>query len=99
MLNRGPFDIDKAQAVADLFVGDLNMSGFAPSKVSIPTLRGSNGTKKRIELHADYFYRHIEEFSIVETPPPHQMMFEPLHELYNFYTVKVRARSFFTHQV
>ena len=95
---RQPFNIDKAREVSNLFVGDLNLSGFASSNTSIPKIRYPDGTKKRLELYADYFYRHIDEFSIVETPPPHQMMFEPLHELYNFYTVKVTARSFFTHQ-
>ena len=83
-----------------LFEGTHNFSSFAMRKVSrIAKVIEETGEKKEIVHEPIFFTRTVEKVRVDKIDSPESSKFNPIYDLFDFYTAEFTGIGFFHHQV
>lgn len=84
-----------------LFEGIHNFASFAFNKSSRTVMVLDDQSGKRIaKMHdPEFFLRKVERISVKQVDPPLSSNYNPIYDLFDFYTAEFSSKAFFQNQV
>ena len=95
-------DIEKMSETLSLFEGTHDFTAFAMNKsarIAKLMIDEESGEKVEVPQKPDHFLRTVDKISVEKVDSPVNSRFQPIYNVFDFYTAEFTAQGFFQNQV